>query len=170
MIEKINASLLKEGLQDGGILIFCGDCDRSADQVRWPMRQLEENGYSPRLHLVGLNGGPLNLVYPHYGTDLEANAAVHDFLLYSQVRDSLRLKNLKRTITQFHWPCSQAEIWGLTLREAAEMTKAAVKRLRFCLNGNEGEVVATIHLHKEDGLKTYHFRPLLLADPLPYLF
>lgn len=153
VIQKINTHLLREG-----VLIFCGDCDRSADQVRWPMSRMEENGRSPRLHLIALNGGPLNLVYSHCGSDQAANAAVHSFI-NSQIRGSLRLKNLRRVIAQFHWPCGQAEIWNLSLREAAEMTRIAVERLYSSLAGNADEVVASIHLHKEDGLNTYHFRP-----------
>lgn len=155
VIEKINTRLLREG-----VLILCGDCDRSADQVRWPMSRMEENGHSPRLHLIALNGGPLNLVYPHYGSDQAANAAVQGFI-NSQIRGSLRLKNLRRVIAQFHWPCGQAGVWGLSLQEAAEMTRTAVEKLRcsFAGAGNADEVVASIHLHKEDGLNTYHFRP-----------
>lgn len=158
VIEKINTRLLQES-----VLILCGDCDRSADQIRWPMSRMEENGCPPRLHLIALNGGPLNLVYPHYGNNQAANSIVQSFL-DSQIRNSLRLKNLRLVIAQFHWPCGQAEAWGLSLQKAAEMAGNTLEFLRHSLADDADKITATIHLHKEDGLNTYYFRPQLINN------
>lgn len=138
-----------------GVLVLCGDCDRSADKFDHYRHTLQLRGQGPRIHLVALNGGPLNLVHPH-SDDLRERTAIQTFLLENQILGSLVLKGLPRTIFMAHWPCGQAEGWNLTMTQAFELLAAAVRKAKHRL-GSDYEVVAHVHLDKGETKRTYHF-------------
>ena len=156
---------LDPGKMTSGVFFICGDCDRSRDKVTHYFSKLEGGGETnPRLHLVALNGGPLNLAYPHY-EDEKKLAAVRSFILENQICASLPLKGLKRVILVGHWPCGQGEAWGMSLIDALRTLAEAVAMVKQKL-GPEAEVVSHMHFDKgTGGMKTYHLRHRQLISP-----
>lgn len=141
---------------EDGVLCGCGDRDRCGDLLKHHEAKLLEAGRSSRLHLVMLNGGPLNLVHRHQD-DARATEAIHNFC-FSQLRGGVQLKNLRRIILVGHWPCGQAELWGMPMEEAFHALARAADTTSYRLSDLSVEVVARIHLHKADAMNTYHFR------------
>lgn len=147
---------LDPGKMEDGVLCGCGDRDRCGDLLKHHERKLIEAGRNPQLHLVMMNGGPLNLVHRHL-EDGRATEAIHNFC-FGQLRGGVLLKKLRRIILVSHWPCGQAELWGLSLEDALDMLAQAVDTTQFRLSDLSIEVVARVHLHKADAMNTYHFR------------
>lgn len=135
-------------LMNDGVLVGCGDCDRSGEYLDWHRELLEEAEKRGRLHLVMVNGGPLQLVYP--GTGL----AVKNWLV-EQIEGGFKLKGLRRAILMGHAPCGQAGVWKLSIPDTIGMYFKTAEKLKSHVPDCE----TVIRLHVDyDGkeMKTYH--------------
>lgn len=149
-LEKIDPSKM-----DDAILIACGDCDRAIEAINWHRRLIKEShNRVPRVQLICINGGPLNLVHP-WTDDPQKFEATQEFLHY-QIVGSRKLKNLDRIDLLAHWPCGQAGIWNLSLQRALDLTLDTIVLLREKFK----DMTISAYLHVDNGEKnTYHFSP-----------
>ena len=145
VLEDINPTLLSDG-----VLVGCGDCDRSPELLNFYRGQLEKKNGKARLHLIMVNGGPLRLVHKEKGED---SVTIQEFLM-NQIEGSLALKKLNRVILLGHGPCGQAGLWGMNI----EKTIAAFFEARDkVLARVKCEVVVPVHIDYDGKkMKTYH--------------
>ena len=151
MIEKLDKTKMAPG-----VFFVCGDCDRCHENYDFYWNTLRDNGKDPRLHLVAINGGPLNLINAGYESD-EWNTIIRAFIIEKQLRGSSLLKKLKRTILVGHWPCGQCEDWEMKIEDAVLRLAQATTFARRMLKQNGIEVVARVHFDKGAEMNTYHF-------------
>lgn len=147
-------------LEEEGVIIGCGDCDRVHELLDFHRTSILKEGREPRLHLVMVNGGPLNFAWrwPWWAVwrwlQWPAFAVKRRFLL-EQVRGAILLKGLHHIVPTPHWPCGQGQLWGLDLEGAFDLARRAESFLKRKFPANK--VLVRLHTDK-GGLEknTYH--------------
>jgi hypothetical protein len=92
------------------------------------------------------------------------NEVIRSFI-FRQIRGSNELKQLGRLELLPHWPCGQGEIgWKMDLEtllhKSALATIAVRQRLAMWPETQAVRTASCLHLHKEEGMNTYHFRAM----------
>ena len=151
-------------IEEDGIIIGCGDCDRVHEFLRWHKKLVRANGKEPRFHLILVNGGPLNFAWRwpwwHAWRLLQwIIFLINLMFLMGQIRGAILLKGLKRIIVVPHWPCGQGGLWGLDLKQAVEIVMRVVALLKRKFP--DCEIVVRLHADKQVEWNTYHLCPRL---------
>ncbi len=141
----------------GAIVVTCGDGDQMYDLYGrhcafYEAHHLATNGHcpsSPRIHVLALNGGGLNI--PARSPLLRGFAKGE--ILLDEIRATAGLKSMRTVVLYAHLPCGAARLAGVDFLSATELMFAAKERVRLMFP--EFTVAAFCHVDK--GAKRTYF-------------
>lgn len=138
-------------LTDGAILVTCADGDQLPDIFGNFSEACLAHRATPRVHVLGLNGGALLLP-----RDTPLNTANReDLVLLSHIRTAIKLKNIRTVALYAHAPCGAAGLAKLSLLEVVNMLAKAKARVKEEIP--ESKVACFMHVDRgaEEGKRTY---------------
>lgn len=96
-------------IQDGFVIVTCGDGDQIHDIFVDSGRVCAIHRKDPRLHMIGLNGGPVRLDNQHPITRVFGNGLIEK---YFDVVSSCILKGMSTVVLEPHAVCGMENLMG----------------------------------------------------------
>jgi hypothetical protein len=133
-------------LKQGFVMVFCGDCDRATDKLRFKERLFEKEGKKPRIHRLALNGGALLIP----SESPLGGAQIRSQVFFEDVEEACALKGLRAVALYAHLPCGKAASRGLCLWETMELLMRAKMGIKahFLAKGITITVACFVHIDK----------------------
>lgn len=131
-------------LDNGVILIACGDCDKFPSLKHWINRLFRKRGKEPRIHLIILNGG--GALIPE-----ESRIGSHNegAIITHHVQQASRLRQIGIVLDATHFECGAAKEAGVHLRPLLKYKVLGKRRLKRDARGIK-KVYSLLHLHYPD--------------------
>lgn len=148
LLEEVKNSLID--LHAGVIMVSCADGDQMSDVFKTQAHWVEHQRRDPRIHLLALNGGAIQLA-PDSPTNKSDG---EDRVLLKHVLDAVKLKNIQTVVLYAHAPCGIAKAFNLNLLEEIDLLTAAQRFLKE--KNPELQITSFLHVDKgEAGKRTY---------------
>ncbi|MEK7643444.1 MAG: hypothetical protein AAB372_03290 [Patescibacteria group bacterium] len=131
-------------LDNGVILIACGDCDRLPSLEQWIKRLFRKRGLEPRIHRIYLNGG--GALIPSESRVARCNEGA---TIIHHVQQASRLRNIYIVLDATHFECGAAKEVGVNLRALLKYKILGKRRLKRGARDIK-KVYSLLHLHYQD--------------------
>lgn len=123
-------------LDNGVILVTCGDGDRLPDIFAYKRKIVETRCNDTRIHLLAWNGGALRLAKPSgsaRNSPIKTDGTGAHKLFLQEIAGAVSLKGIRTVALYIHAPCGWAGLAGIDIRKTLLCLIEAKKTIKVAM-------------------------------------